>query len=308
MVVNTGVEGLEPSSGLRGFYNVCQHRGGPLVVQNESVRMFRCKYHGWSYKLTGELVGTPKFAGVEDFNPENCSLKPVQVGIWEGLVFVNLDPRPPQPLEIIFGGIADRIQPLDLKNKIFAKRITYELACNWKVYVDNYMEGYHVGPVHPELSSLLDTDRYGFEQVNWAFLQHSPLRDGDSVYAKAGDGGEAFYWFVWPNIMLNILPGRLQVNSIVPVAPQRTRVIFDYYYDEVGTDAATRRMEDDINYSEVVQQQDIWICEQVHKGLMSGAYDRGRISVEEESGIHFFHERIKAFYRSCVEREQASLS
>ena len=308
MVVNTGADGPDTAAGLLGFFNVCQHRGGPLVVQNETVRMFRCKYHGWSYKLTGELVGTPKFEGVQDFNPANCSLKTIQVGVWESLVFVNLDARPAQPLTTVFNRIADRIKPLDLTNKIFAKRVTYDINCNWKVYVDNYMEGYHVGPVHPELSSLLDIDQYGFEATDWAFLQHSPFRDGESVYAKAGEGGQAFYWFVWPNVMLNILPGRLQVNSIVPLAAEKTRVIFDYFYEDVGTDRAKKRMEDDINYSEVVQQQDIWICEQVQKGLTSAAYDRGRLSVREESGIHFFHERVKNFYRTLVERDHGSLS
>ena len=304
MVVQTGDNGA--AGNLRGFFNVCQHRGGPLVTPEADSsaagnhRMFRCRYHGWSYKLSGELVGTPKFEGVENFDPAKCSLRPVAVAEWQGLVFASLADRPGELAggDGIFAGIAERMHPVSISGMKFAKRVIYDIRCNWKVYVDNYMEGYHVGPVHPELSNLLDISQYGFETGKHSFLQHSPLRPGDSVYAKREEGGEAFYWFVHPNIMLNVLPGRLQVNSILPNGHDRTTTIFDYYYEDVTSAAALKRLADDLAYSEVVQQQDIWICEQVQKGLRSRAYDRGRISVAEESGIHFFHERIKAGYRA----------
>jgi hypothetical protein len=130
------------------------------------------------------------------------------------------------PLEALLAGIAARLASRSLAAWRFHRRVGYEIACNWKVYVDNYLEGYHVPHIHPELNRMLDYRSYRTETARWHSLQHSPLDSGDELYGR----GEALYYFVWPNTMLNILPDRLQTNRVVPLGTDRCRVEFDYFY------------------------------------------------------------------------------
>lgn len=287
---------------LKGFYNVCRHRGGPLLKENGTgCKQFRCNYHSWTYDLDGTLKGIPEFEGVENFEPEAFGLRPVQVETWENLVFINLNENP-TPLATVFEGISDRILPIDLQALTFYGQVRYTLACNWKVYVDNYAEGYHINQVHPELAQLVDYKQYTTELSPWYSLQHSPLRADDNVY---GIGvGEIFYYFVFPNLMLNIMPNRLQVNLIVPLSHDRTEVIFDYFYRDITSEAAQKLIREDWAYSELVQQQDIDICERVQQGLASRAYDQGRLSVKRESGVHHFQNLLKTAYRQERDRLQ----
>jgi len=285
--------------GLRAFYNVCRHRGGPLATEPcGHVRVLQCKYHGWTYLLDGSLRGVPRFDRTELFDKKDYGLVEVALRRWEGLLFVCLTPDEAIPLDALTAGIAERISPMRLGTKSFARRVNYDLACNWKVYVDNYLEGYHLPLVHPELCNLLDYRAYVTETARYHSLQFSPFRPEDNLYGAVD--GEAFYYFVFPNIMLNILPGRLQVNLVVPLAPDRTRVIFDYYYDDVTSPEALRMIEEDLTFSDRVQQEDAEICEHVQRGLASRAYDRGRFSVEAEAGVHHFQALLKETFEKAV--------
>ncbi len=279
---------------LRAFYNVCRHRGGPIAIEDGCAKALQCKYHGWTYLLDGSLRGVPEFDRVELFDKKDYGLIPVNLEVCEGLLFVNLSAKP-QPLSEFFSGIVERIAPINLSSKKFSQRIVYELNCNWKVYVDNYLEGYHLPYVHPELCNLLDYLNYVTETYRYYSLQYSPFTEKDNLYQSAS--GEAFYYFVFPNFMLNILPGRLQTNLIVPLTHNRTKVIFDYFYDDVGSPAAKKIIADDIEYSDRVQKEDMEICEHVQKGLQSRAYDRGRFSVKCEQGVYHFQTLLKEFYR-----------
>jgi choline monooxygenase len=281
---------------LRAFYNVCRHRGGPLALKDGRSDMLQCKYHGWTYRLDGMLRGVPHFDRVELFDKKDYGLIPVGVGVWEGLVFVSLAANP-APLEACFDGVARRVG-WSLRDLKFARRVDYEVRCNWKVYVDNYLEAYHVPHVHPELFSLYDFQRYRTEVYDRYSLQVGPLADEKTLYSEGG--GEALYYQVFPNFMLNILPGRLQANVVEPVAPDRCRVVFRYYYDDVTSPAALRKIDDDVAYSDRVQAEDIEICERVQLGLQSGVYDRGRFSVEFEAGVYHFQRLLKQSYRAWL--------
>ena len=281
---------------LRAFYNVCRHRGGPLALKDGRSDMLQCKYHGWTYRLDGMLRGVPHFDRVELFDKKDYGLMPVRVAVWEGMVFVNLAASP-IPLESCFHGVAQRVG-WSLEDLTFARRVDYEVRCNWKVYVDNFLEAYHVPHVHPELFSLYDFQKYRTEVYDWYSLQVGPLTDEKTLYSAGG--GEALYYQVFPNFMLNILPGRLQTNVVEPVAPDRCRVIFRYYYDDVTSPAARQKIDDDLAYSDRVQAEDIEICERVQLGLQSGVYDRGRFSVEFEAGVYHFQRLLKQSYRSWL--------
>lgn len=284
---------------LRGFYNVCRHRGGPLVMDGcGHTNMLQCKYHGWTYRLDGSLRGVPRFDRVDLFDKKDYGLVPVHVATWHGLVFVHLDEQPDLNLADLLDGIAERIAPMRVDTPTFHKRVTYDVACNWKVYVDNYLEGYHIPLVHPELCNLLDYRSYITETHRYYSLQYSPFKSEDNLYQASN--GEAFYYFVFPNIMLNVLPGRVQMNAVLPLAPDRTQVIFDYYYDDVTSEQAQQTIKNDLAFSDHVQHEDMEICEHVQRGLASRAYDRGRFSVECEAGVYHFQSLLKGIYRQAL--------
>lgn len=285
---------------LRAFYNVCKHRGGPIATQNENCKMLQCKYHGWTYKLDGSLRGVPKFKYAELFDKKDYGLTPVSLNEWEGLLFVCLGTES-DPLEKAFQGIAEAISPIQLADFQFHSRVSYPIACNWKVYADNFLEGYHIPHVHPELCNLLDMDAYKTIVDGWQILQDSPLKDKESIYS--GGDEKAWYYFVYPNTMLNILPGRLQINQIMPVDSGHCMVYFDYYYTTETLIKNPDISKMDLEYSENVQAEDIGICEHVQRGLASEAYQTGRFSVETELGPYHFQELLKADYRTALERK-----
>jgi choline monooxygenase len=263
--------------------------------------MLQCRYHGWSYSLDGKLAGTPHFDGVKGFDKKNCKLAEVHLGIWEGLVFVNLAEKPDHPLDEIFAGARERIKHLPVKGKKFHRRIRYQANCNWKVYMDNYLEGYHVPFVHPGLTDVLDFNQYTTEIHPYYILQHSPFNAGgkDNPYS-AQKYEEVVYYCVYPNFMLNLTPGRLQVNLVIPQGHNKTEIIFDYFYDNPEASGATNAIARDIEFSDTVQAEDIAICERVQRGLESGVYDRGRICVTYEHGMHHFQNLYrKAFDTSA---------
>ena len=283
---------------VRAFYNVCRHRGGPLAIEPAgNCSILQCKYHGWTYLLDGSLRGTPKFDRTELFDKKDNGLRPVRLEAWQHLLFVTLRTNDSSPAALM-KGIAERVAPHDLAAKKFFRRVVYEVHCNWKVYVDNYLEGYHLPFVHPELCNLLDYQRYVTETFEHYSLQYSPFSGKENLYTT-GDG-DAYYYFIFPNFMLNILPGRLQSNVVFPVAHNLCKVIFDYYYDDVEMPDALVKIEKDISYSDKIQQEDIEICGHVQRGLESVAYDKGRFSPEMERAVYHFQCLLKKTYRRSL--------
>jgi choline monooxygenase len=275
---------------LRAFPNVCRHRAGPLALCNgKGAKALHCKYHGWTYTLAGQLRSAPEMQDACDFKVEDIRLPPLRVHEWQGLVFVALSDDVPA-FDEVYAGIAERIAPIDLSAMRYLRRDSYELACNWKVYIDNFLEGYHLPHVHPGLSRVLDYRAYDTELFPWHSLQSSPLRNSGDIY---GDG-EAFYYFIYPNVMLNIMPGRMQTNRILPLGPGRCRVEFDYYYAQ--DEQAQARIAADQSFSDEVQSEDITICEAVQKGLASGFYTAGRLCPKREGGVWHFQNLLRAAY------------
>jgi choline monooxygenase len=296
VIVVRGKDGV-----LRAFFNVCRHRGGPLALCDGQANALRCQYHGWTYLLDGSLRGVPKMDRSELFDRKDFGLTPVAVDTWQGLVFVHLGGGA-EPAARTFGGILGRIAPARFDGFRFARRVTYDVGCNWKVYVDNYLEGYHVPFVHPELASLLDYAAYRTEVFGRYSLQWSPMTGTGSPYDTAGGTASAFYYHVFPNLMLNLLPGRLQTNVVRPVGHDRCQVVFDYFYPDIESAEARAAIEADVEYSDRVQEEDREICERVQRGLASRAYDRGRFSPEMEIGVHHFQALLKAAYAAVARR------
>jgi len=280
---------------LRAFHNVCRHRAGPLALcDGRGARALRCRYHGWTYTLEGDLRSAPDMAEASGFDVADVRLPEVQVACWRGHVFVAVAAAP--ALDLVLDGVDARVGSLPIEDYVFDRRISYTIAANWKTYVDNYLEGYHLPHIHPGLNRLLDYRSYTTTTAAWHSLQASPIRDAENFYGS----GEALYYFVYPNTMLNILPGRLQTNRIVPIDAGHCRIDFDYFYPADTVDAAeVARREQDLAFSDEVQHEDIGICEAVQQRLASGSYVAGRLSPRRESGVHHFHELIRQAWREA---------
>jgi choline monooxygenase len=276
--------------------NVCRHRGGPIATASGHARALRCTYHAWTYNLDGQLIGAPKFDGACNFKMQECRLPRYRIEAFQGFLFVNLSGDAPD-LSAHLNGIIDTIKPIDLTAMRFFKRVAYPVKANWKVYVDNYMEGYHILPVHPGLAKILDVTGYKTAIDQHIVLQFGPLAGANNPYHT---DGAAYYYQVFPNLMLNILPGRVQINSIVPIDADHCLTVFDFFYSETDPEKLAIKAKDDLAISDLVQQEDISICEQVQKGLKSGAYNKGRICPSEELGVWAFHNNLRRAYRRLL--------
>ncbi len=276
---------------LRAFYNVCRHHAAAVVTEAcGSAGIFRCPYHGWSYGLDGTLKGAPEFEGVCGFDRGQNGLVPVQVAAWEQFVFVNLDASAP-PLAEFLGGLVARVAPLGISSLKFFERRSYSLNCNWKVFVDNYLDGgYHVPHLHKALNSVLDYKQYTIENEDRYCLQSSPMvaSNVDAATSATRQGERALYFWQYPNFMINLYAGYMDTNLVLPDGVDRCKVIFDFYFDDVSEEAAERNRQS-ITVGERVNDEDVGICESVQRGLHSRAYGAGRLSVRREAGEHLFH-------------------
>jgi choline monooxygenase len=268
---------------IRVLHNVCRHRAGPLATQDgRGARLLRCRYHGWSYSLDGRLVAatdTPPDCGID---ASRICLPEARCHVWHGLVFAAVGDAPAAQ-----DWLADVVPPSnELAQFRHLARDVYEIDCNWKVYVDNYLEGYHLPHVHPSLNRVLDYRHYTTTLGRWHSVQSSPLDAAAGPYRA----GEARYVFLYPCTMLNLLPDRLQTNRVVPLTPQRCRVVFDYY---APPDVGAAALEADRTFSDVVQREDQAICEAVQRGLASGSSVDGPLNPRREAALAHFHALLR---------------
>jgi choline monooxygenase len=294
---------------LRAFYNVCRHHAAAVVTEAHGcAKQFRCPYHGWTYGIDGALKGMVEFDGVCNFDRAKNGLVPIRLDTWENFVFVNLDGHA-APLREFLGVVPDLVAPLELAKKLhFFDRRIYTLNCNWKVYVDNYLDGgYHVPHAHKGLSSVIEYTKYTIENFARACLQSSPLSsDSDSEAGVAATRqGRAFYLWLYPNFMINAYEGVMDTNLVLPLGVNRCAVVFDYYFADTSA-AAESRNKESIAVSEKVQDEDMAICDAVQRGLGSRAYVAGRLSVRREAGEHLFHRLLHADFTAALNRTAAA--
>lgn len=281
---------------LRAFYNVCRHHAAAVVTEERGrATIFRCPYHAWSYGLDGSLKGAPEFEGVCGFDRAQNGLLPVRVASWEQFVFVTLDESAP-PLSDFLGSLAAQVVPLNVSALHFSERRIYRLNCNWKVFVDNYLDGgYHVPHLHKGLNSVLDYKQYTIECDHRYCLQSSPMvaPSEDAPTAATRTGDRAWYFWQYPNFMINLYHGYMDTNLVLPEGVDRCSVIFDFYFADVS-EAAAEHNRQSIAVGERVNDEDAAICEAVQRGLHSRAYGAGRLSVRREAGEHLFHRLLAA--------------
>jgi len=285
---------------LRAFSNVCRHRAGPIALGSGCKNVLRCQYHGWTYTLDGRLIGTPDVDGVEFFDRSTMGMVPLRCETWEQFIFVNFDLHA-LPLSTWLGQIPQQARGFQFDGLQFAERREYLVDCNWKVYVDNYLEGYHIPIAHPGLMKEIDYSQYRTETFRYYSQQFAPIRAmkpedaAERLYAPGGGLQEALYFWIFPNLMLNIYPDNIQTNVIVPLAHDKTLTLFEWFFHGSGSEKIQERIRKSIAFSEEVQKEDVMLCENVQRGLRSPTYDRGRYSVSRENGVHHFHMLLGEF-------------
>ncbi len=281
---------------LRCMSNVCTHRGA-LVVEGEGhLKSLRCRYHGRRFALDGSFVSMPEFEDTRNFPTEADSLPQVALEKWGPLLFASLSPS--VSFADWIAPVSERVSwmPLDEFRRDAKTSRDYLIGANWALYCDNYLEEFHIPYVHAGLAEQLDYNSYHTEVFDRGSLQMGIARPGEPVFdlphnhPDHGKRVAAFYFWLFPNLMLNFYPWGLSANIVSPLGPARTRVSFiSYVWNEslreegVGGDLHKVEMEDE----EVV--------ESVQRGVSSRLYNRGRFSARREVGTHHFHHLLARY-------------
>jgi choline monooxygenase len=265
---------------LAAFHNVCRHRAGALVADGAGNcgEAFTCRYHGWRYALDGRLRSATDFGALPDFDPRQYGLYPVRVETWRGLVFVNLDPDA-QPVRNLTAPVDARWGP-QLPTHPLTERRVHRIGCNWKTYVENYLEGYHLPMVHPEFDADVVVADYRVEIEGEVIFHSAPPRDA-SVYAGT-------WAWVWPNLAINTYRHGYMIERMTAVGPEETRLDYFYFFDPARTDELAAMFA----VSDLVTAQDKQVCEEVQRNLRTGIYRGGVLSPKHEHGVAWFQARI----------------
>ena len=287
---------------LRGFFNVCRHHAAAVMTEPSGcVKRLTCPYHGWTYTLEGALKAAPAFENVRNFDPAANGLVP---GLDEHLgklgVRAYRTAKARRSRSTSAPTLVAQVRGLDLGSLHWFDRRHYIFDCNWKVFVDNYLDGgYHVPYLHKGLGSVLDYNKYIIENGRHHCLQSSPMvtRGAETATGAVRKGERAMYYWFHPNFMINWYEGVMDTNLVYPRGVHQTEVIFDFWFADVS-EAAREFNRASVDIANRVQDEDEGICRSVQRGLRSRAYDTGRLSVRREAGEHLFHRLLHADLRS----------
>jgi choline monooxygenase len=283
---------------IAAFINVCRHRGAEIVCDQSrgNRNTLQCHYHAWTWDLDGRLRTAPGSEHEPCFQKEKYPLLPVAVAQLGPFIFVRPDPQAPSWEETI-GELPDILMAshTPLTALRFRERRTYDMKANWKIVVENFLECYHCAIAHMGFADLIDLNEYTIVPHRYFSTQRGPLKSSAKAdanaacFSKEKGGQEGIYNYLWPNFMVNIYPGRgnASTNIILPVAPDRTLAIYDFYFEERMPEAETM-----VAFIDQVQQEDIILCESVQRGLTSGFYDQGKLVLRYENGIHHFQRLV----------------
>lgn len=286
----------DQAGALRCLSNVCTHRGNLLVKAPCRGEQIRCGYHSRRFDLTGRMTFMPEFAAAKNFPSASDHLPQIPFGEFAGQAFASVAPS--APLEAVFADIAGRLAwlPFDEFRHAPARDRDFDVAAHWALYVENYLEGLHIPFLHPALNQVLDMRNYRYELHRYANLQLALARDGEAAFElppsspEHGQRVAAYYYWVFPNLMLNFYPWGLSLNLIQPLAIDRTRVSFrSYVWDSAKLDAGAGSGLDQ------VEMEDEAAVEAVQRGVRSRWYRAGRYSPTTEMGVHHFHRLICEF-------------
>ena len=280
---------------VRCLSNICTHRGMHLQSHACNKRALLCEYHGRTFSLDGKMKNMPEFEQAIGFPSESDNLHQFETVYWKGMYFVNQRGYE----ELPWRKVGNRFDFLDIESYVHDpdRDRDHSIDANWMLYVDNYLEGFHIPFVHPELNQALDYSGYITEVFDGGVLQIGKAMDGDVKFdlpdnhPDFGQDIAAYYLWLFPNMMFNFYPWGLSLNIVIPVSPDKTRVLYRGYVKDAnlaGQGAGS--------ILDTVEIQDQDIIERVHKSMRSKVYDRGRYSPTREQGVHHFHRIISQLY------------
>jgi choline monooxygenase len=277
--------------GLRGFVNVCRHRGHILCDGDARRETIQCPYHAWTYGLDGSLRSAPRSDREPGFDTSGLGLAPVSVDSWGPFVFVNADPDA-APLADHLGELPDLLEAdgVDVAALRFhARAESDEYACNWKICVENFLECSHCAVAHPRLSKVLDVspDAYALEAHGRVASQFGPPRQRNGSPYADGEVARGQFHLLFPGTVVNVMPGKpnLSVGPIVPRAPDRTYRFLDYF---VGPDTDDEWLAEYLELDDRVGAEDRVLVENVQRGVASGGLEAGTLLPESEKLIAWF--------------------
>jgi choline monooxygenase len=262
---------------LRGYHNVCRHRAGPLVAdaKGRCDGEFICGFHAWRYAFDGQLKEPTGFGPADGFDPGDYSLFPIRAEVWRGLVFVNLD--------VAAAPLIETLKPLDERlgrqpRRSARVRDSHPVACNWKVYVENYLDGYHKEGIHPALATEAGAQRHDVHMVGEVALHE--------VVNSEGSAGTVWAW-IWPSLGVSVYRGVLLLEHIRPEGPNRTHIdhIFLHEAEDPSVEAA-------ILNAERIAEEDARVSERVQQNLNAGIFRQGVLSPSHEDAVAWFQSRI----------------
>jgi len=284
---------------IRAFYNVCRHRGSRLI-ENRNGQLsaaIQCPYHAWMYGLDGRLIGAPHMDDVPDFDKADYPLHRVNLGLWDGFIFVNLRDASTErggyrSLEDWFAPLKGKFSHWNMSSLQPAKRIEYEVRANWKLMFENYSECYHCPGVHPQLQKVSPYDSAendlregpflgGFMKINPG---KSLTLSGNACAAFVGNIEnlqQVFYYSIFPNMLLSLHPEYVMVHQLWPQSPDRTLIVCDWLFHPDAFGRKDFRPDDAIEFWDMTNKQDWHVCELSQQGISSRAYGPGPYSARE---------------------------
>ena len=281
---------------LHCLSNVCTHRGNILVDGCTMDKAIKCRYHGRRFALDGSFQHMPEFEGAENFPSQKDNLPKLAKGLWGNFIFAALEPA--FLFEELLHEMQQRVGWLPLNSFFYEPALSrdYLVHCNWALYCDNYLEGFHIPFIHPDLNNTLDYNSYKSEIYKYSNLQIGVAKKGEVCFnlpASSPDYGQsiaAYYFWLFPNMMFNFYPWGLSVNVVKPLTPDRCKVSFQsYIYDKSLLSKGSGAMLDK------VEREDESVVEKVQRGVSSRLYESGRYSPNREQGVHHFHSLISQF-------------
>jgi phenylpropionate dioxygenase-like ring-hydroxylating dioxygenase large terminal subunit len=269
---------------LRGFHNVCPHRASQLLDDGAGhCDLLRCRYHGWVFDTAGNLRRAPDFGEAEWFRKEAHGLMPIRIETWRGLVFANFDHDAPALIDAL-GSLPETVKDYPIESFTKVRQAEFEMHCNWKNYTDNFVEGYHIPGIHPSFNAVIDFSKFETTHRDALVIMTAPQKNG-SIY------GGLWLWG-WPNFTLSVYPGGMNCSRIVPVAENRTRLVYSFFFRDVS-DAAKEANERTIETNCDIVREDFGICERSQANLEAGIFQRGPLSPRHEVGVRYFHDRVR---------------
>lgn len=279
--------------------NVCTHRGNLVADKPCHVPRLRCRYHGRTFGLDGKFLSMPEFKEVDNFPAEEDNLTPLPLFQWGKWLFTTLGKK--YDPQVFFGDMMKRVSWMPLEEFVFRPDLgrEFHVKCNWALYCENYLEGFHIPFVHAGLNAVIDYDNYNTELFYpYSNLQIGLAKNEDESFdlpESSPDYGKrvaAYYFWVFPNMMFNFYPWGLSVNIVNPVAVEECKVTFlSYVWDESKLENGAGS---DLHKVELEDEE---IVENVQRGVRSRFYNHGRYSATMEQGTHHFHRILAEFLK-----------